>query len=53
MGEKPLYYGTMGGVFLFGSEIKALKAHPIITLRQTLLLMATPLRPVSSPTIGD
>ena len=27
-GEKPLYYGWMGSVFLFGSELKALKAHP-------------------------
>ena len=28
MGEKPLYYGWQGGVFLFGSELKALRAHP-------------------------
>lgn len=28
MGEKPLYYGWMGGVFLFGSTLKALQAHP-------------------------
>ena len=27
-GEKPLYYGWMGGSFLFGSELKALMAHP-------------------------
>lgn len=27
MGEKPLYYGWQGEVFLFGSELKALKAH--------------------------
>jgi asparagine synthase (glutamine-hydrolysing) len=27
-GEKPLYYGWSGGVFLFGSELKALRAHP-------------------------
>lgn len=27
-GEKPLYYGESGGTFLFGSELKALKAHP-------------------------
>ncbi len=26
-GEKPLYYGESGGVFLFGSELKALRAH--------------------------
>ena len=28
MGEKPLYYGWSDGVFLFGSELKALRAHP-------------------------
>ena len=28
MGEKPLYYGRSGGAFLFGSELKALAAHP-------------------------
>src|SRR5271157_1104533 len=28
MGEKPLYYGWMGATFLFGSELKALRAHP-------------------------
>lgn len=27
-GEKPLYYGWVGGDFLFGSELKALRAHP-------------------------
>lgn len=27
-GEKPLYYGWMGDTFLFGSELKALKAYP-------------------------
>ena len=26
-GEKPLYYGWQGDVFLFGSELKALRAH--------------------------
>ncbi|MGH8207989.1 MAG: asparagine synthetase B family protein, partial [Steroidobacteraceae bacterium] len=26
-GEKPLYYGESGGCFLFGSELKALRAH--------------------------
>jgi asparagine synthase (glutamine-hydrolysing) len=31
MGEKPLYYGWSNGVFLFGSELKALKAHPRFT----------------------
>ena len=28
MGEKPLYYGWFGATFLFGSELKALLAHP-------------------------
>ena len=28
MGEKPLYYGWQGNVFLFGSELKALRTHP-------------------------
>ena len=28
MGEKPLYYGWQKDVFLFASELKALKAHP-------------------------
>lgn len=28
LGEKPLYYGWQGNAFLFGSELKALKAHP-------------------------
>ena len=28
MGEKPLYYGWQNGVFLFGSELKVLAAHP-------------------------
>lgn len=28
MGEKPLYYGWQGGSLLFGSELKALMAHP-------------------------
>ena len=28
IGEKPLYYGWQNGVFLFGSELKALRAHP-------------------------
>ena len=28
MGKKPLYYGFSGGTFLWGSELKALTAHP-------------------------
>lgn len=35
LGEKPLYYGWQGSgrsaVFLFGSELKALRAHPAFT----------------------
>ncbi|MCR9137519.1 MAG: asparagine synthase (glutamine-hydrolyzing) [Alphaproteobacteria bacterium] len=27
-GEKPLYYGWQGDVFLFGSELKAFRQHP-------------------------
>lgn len=29
IGEKPLYYGWQGKCFLFGSELKALRAHPV------------------------
>ena len=28
LGEKPLFYGWLGKVFVFGSELKALRAHP-------------------------
>ncbi len=28
MGEKPLYYGIQGSTLVFGSELKALRAHP-------------------------
>jgi asparagine synthase (glutamine-hydrolysing) len=28
LGEKPLYYGWAGHSFVFGSELKALRAHP-------------------------
>lgn len=28
LGEKPMYYGWAGQTFLFGSELKALRAHP-------------------------
>lgn len=28
IGEKPLYYGWSGNAFLFGSELKSLRAHP-------------------------
>ncbi len=29
MGEKPLYYGWLGNILVFGSELKALEAHPL------------------------
>ena len=28
VGIKPLYWGRFGGLFMFGSELKALRAHP-------------------------
>jgi asparagine synthase (glutamine-hydrolysing) len=28
LGEKPMYYGRLGGGFAFASELKALRAHP-------------------------
>ncbi|MEM7770702.1 MAG: asparagine synthase (glutamine-hydrolyzing) [Cyanobacteria bacterium P01_A01_bin.37] len=28
LGEKPIYYGWLGQTFIFGSELKALQAHP-------------------------
>jgi len=28
LGKKPLYYGQIDGIFMFGSELKALRAHP-------------------------
>ena len=28
LGEKPMYYGWMGDVLLFGSELKSLRVHP-------------------------
>jgi asparagine synthase (glutamine-hydrolysing) len=31
LGEKPLYYGWAGRTLLFGSELKALRAHPAFT----------------------
>jgi asparagine synthase (glutamine-hydrolysing) len=31
LGEKPLYYGWIDNIFLFGSELKSLKAHNIFS----------------------
>ncbi|MFN4056214.1 MAG: asparagine synthase (glutamine-hydrolyzing), partial [Alishewanella aestuarii] len=39
-GEKPLYYGFAGGVFLFGSELKALKVHPAFNKQLDLQALA-------------
>lgn len=42
LGEKPLYYGWMNGVFLFGSELKTLRANPAFCAeidRQALALL--------------
>lgn len=33
VGEKPLYWGWQGNVLLFGSELKALRAHPAFIAR--------------------
>ena len=45
MGEKPLYYGWQGsGIdrsFLFGSELKALKAHPSFDAEVSLKALAS------------
>lgn len=30
LGEKPLYYGSMNGVLVFGSELKSFKPHPAL-----------------------
>jgi asparagine synthase (glutamine-hydrolysing) len=42
IGEKPLYYGVCGRTLLFGSELKALRAHPAWSgeiCRQSLTLL--------------
>jgi asparagine synthase (glutamine-hydrolysing) len=44
VGEKPLYYGFCNGVFLFGSELKALKAHPAFDSRINIAAVALMLR---------
>lgn len=44
VGEKPLYYGFCNGVFLFGSELKALKAHPAFDSRVNLAAVALMMR---------
>ena len=48
MGEKPLYFGWQGKgvnrVFLFGSELKALKAHPEFSAEVNRNMVAVQLR---------
>jgi len=36
MGEKPLYYTVADGWFVFGSELRALLAHPVVSRRLDL-----------------
>lgn len=43
-GEKPLYYGFSQGAFLFGSELKALKAHPLFQSEIDIEALALMLR---------
>lgn len=51
MGEKPLYYGLTRGCLLFGSELKALRAHPAFdgTLDQDAIAAFLALSYVPSP----
>lgn len=35
-GEKPLYYGNFGSTFIFGSELKAVLAHPKVAKKINL-----------------
>lgn len=44
LGEKPLYYGWMGKSFLFGSELKALRAHPDFKIKINRDVLALYLR---------
>lgn len=44
LGEKPLYYGWQGDTFLFGSELKALRAHRAFTAETDRDALATFLR---------
>ncbi len=44
MGEKPLYYGWQGGVLLFGSELKSLRAHPAFSAEVDRNVLALYLR---------
>jgi asparagine synthase (glutamine-hydrolysing) len=41
MGKKPMYYGFVGGTLLFGSELKAIAAHPGCTREVSLQALAS------------
>ena len=51
MGEKPVYYGWQNDTFLFGSELKALKAHPVFqnTINRDSLCLLLRHNTISSP----
>ncbi len=44
LGKKPLYYGWSSGTFLWGSELKALRAHPACPTRVSPAALASFLR---------
>jgi asparagine synthase (glutamine-hydrolysing) len=44
LGKKPLYYGWCGGQFLYGSELKALRAHPACPTQVSAAALASFLR---------
>ncbi len=44
MGIKPLYWAKFGGLFMFGSELKALRAHPGWTARTNRAALAAFMR---------
>ena len=44
LGEKPLYYGSQNEVFLFGSELKAMRCHPAFDGRVDRSALVTFLR---------
>ena len=41
LGKKPLYYSQIGGVFLFGSELKVLLEHPAFVKKLNLAAVNT------------
>lgn len=49
LGKKPLYYGCFDGTWMFGSELKALKAHPAFRSEVDRDALATYLRFVYLP----